>query len=128
MKDVVELPKASVEKIDPDVLITHYKPGAEISEEDAREIDGAHLTMAQGGEMFVMVDMTAGGARVDKSAEEFLIKKGRMVPYIKAVAVVKDHKSSFLTKLFSGANKALFPKKEFTDAETAKEWFSSMRN
>lgn len=130
MKDVVELPKASVEKIDPDVLITHYRSGAEIHEEDAVEIDGAHLTMSQGGEMFLMVDMTAKGAKVDRSAEFYFNYKGKMVPYIKALAVVKDQKGSFLAKLF-GFNKgsrALFPMKEFTDSDEAKKWFDSLRN
>lgn len=130
MKDVVELPKASVERIDPDVLITHYRSGAEILEADAVEIDGAHLTMSQGGEMFVLVDMTAKGAKVDRSAEFYFNYKGKMVPYIKALAVVRDHKASFLSKLF-GFNKggrALFPMKEFTDPEQATKWFDSMRN
>ncbi|MEZ4922634.1 MAG: hypothetical protein R2780_05620 [Crocinitomicaceae bacterium] len=130
MKDVVELPKASVEKLDPDVIITHYKSGAEIHEEDAVEIDGAHLSMSHGGEMFLMVDMTAKGSKVDRSAEFYFNYKGKMVPYIKALAVVRDGKSNLFSKLFNlnKSNRALFPMKEFTDAESAKRWFDSLRN
>ena len=130
MKDLVVLPKASVEKLDSDVLFTSYRSGAEIHEEDAVEIDGAHLSMSQGGEMFVMVDMTAKGAKVDRSAEFYFNYKGKMVPFIKACAVIRGHKSSLLSKLFSfnKQSRALFPTKEFTDTEEAKRWFDSLRN
>jgi hypothetical protein len=130
MKDIVELPKASVEKLQPDVLITQYRSGAEIKEEDAVEIDGTQMSMSQGGEVFVMVDMTAKGSKIDRTADFYFSYKGKMVPYIKALAVIKENKSSFLARLF-GMNKptrALFPKKEFTDAEAAQKWFDSMRN
>ncbi|UKN03592.1 hypothetical protein K6119_08705 [Paracrocinitomix mangrovi] len=126
MKDVVDLPKASVEKVDNDILITHYKSHMAISEDDAKEIDNAYLTMSQGGDMFVIVDMTAGGTKIDKEAEYYFAKKCKMMPYIKAMAVVKDQKPNLLARILS--KKAIFPQKEFISAEDAKAWISSLRN
>ncbi|MEX1000800.1 MAG: hypothetical protein WDZ35_01655 [Crocinitomicaceae bacterium] len=128
MNDLVQLPKASVEKVDQDVLLTFFKPNTKILERDAAEIDGAHLSISQGGDMFVMVDMTAGGARMHPSAEDYFEIKGKMVPYIKAVAVVKEPKKSILFKLFKRPNRLIFPKKEFSSREAAQAWFDSLRN
>lgn len=124
MKDLVELSKASVVKIDSDVLITQYKSGTEIHENDAREIDDAYITMAQGGDMFVIVDLTAGGTKIDKSAEQFFAQKSKMVPFIKAVAVVREHRSNFLARFLS--TKSIYPQKEFTNTGAAQAWFKSL--
>lgn len=126
MKDLVELTKASVVKMDPDVLITQYKSDTKILEDDAREIDNAHVTMAQGGDMFVIVDLSAGGTKIDKTAEDYFSRKSKMMPFIKAIAVVKDHKASFLSRFLT--KRSIFPQKEFTNTGAAQAWFQTLRN
>ena len=128
MKEHVELEKAIVEKIDPDILVTRYRPNAEVSESDAIEIDNAHLTMSQGKDMFIIADMSADSAHLDKSAEDYFIHKGRMIPYTKAIAIVSFHKSSFLSRLFGASHKTLYPTKEFDTIEEANQWFNTLRN
>ena len=127
MKDLVELQKASVEKLDPDILITRYKDGGSITETDAKEIDSCHLTMSQGNDMFIIVDLTFGSVKIHAEAEEYFIYKGRMIPYIKGIAIVSKSKSSFFAKLFSKSSKTLYPTKEFITFEDAYIWFDKLR-
>ncbi|MEZ4922635.1 MAG: hypothetical protein R2780_05625 [Crocinitomicaceae bacterium] len=127
MKESQEFENVIVEKISKDVLITKYKPATEISEKDAEEIDTAHLNMAQGNDMFVIVDLTAGQINVNKSAEEFFVYKGKMMPFTRAIAIVTPQKSSVIAKIFGKSQKTLYPTKEFTDMEKALNWFDSIR-
>ena len=127
MKEHVELEKAIVEKIDLDILITKYRPNASINEVDAEKIDNAHIDMSQGNEMFIVADITASQAQIKKSAEEYFIHKGKMIPYTKAIAIVTNHKSSIIEKLFSGNSKTLYPTKEFSSLDEAQKWFDSLR-
>lgn len=126
MKEHQELSKAVVEKIDSDLLVTKYKAGSSVFEEDAAEIDGAHLTMSQGNDMYIIVDLSEGEVKIDKSAEEFYIYKGKMMPFTKAIAIVTQQKSSVFSKIFSRPKKALYPTKEFSSVEDAKTWIRSL--
>lgn len=128
MNDLVQLPKASVEKLGADILLTSFKANSEIQEQDAVEIDGAHLSMSQGGDVFVIVDLTAGGTKLKHSAENYFDNKSRMIPYIKAVAVIKDQKENFFARIFGRSNKLIFPKKTFHSKEEAEKWFDTLRN
>jgi len=127
MKDLVELQKASVEKIEPDILVTRYKDGVSITENDAKEIDSCHLTMSQGNDMFIIVDLTFGSIKIHAEAEEYYVYKGRMIPYIKGIAIVSKVKSSFFAKLFGKSSKTLYPTKEFITFEDAYAWFDKLR-
>ena len=127
MKDLVELQKASVEKQDPDILITRYKDGVTISEADAKEIDASHLTMSQGNDMFIIVDLTFGDAVISSEAEEYFVYKGKMIPYIKGIAIISKQKSSFFAKLFAKSAKTLYPTREFITFEEAHDWFKKIR-
>lgn len=127
MKEQLDLDKAIVQKLDNDILVTKYKDGVEILEEDAQEIDATHLTMAQGKDMFIIVDFMQGEVKINKSAEEFFIYKGKMMPFTKALAIVTPNKSSIISKIFSKPKKALYPTQEFSNVDEAKNWFSSLR-
>ena len=127
MKDIVELQKASIEKIDPDILVTRYRGGANVTEDDAKEIDSCHSTMSHGNDMFVIVDLTFGSIKIQAEAEEYYVCKGRMIPYIKGTAIISKNKSSFFTKLFGKSSKTLYPTKEFITFEDAHIWFEKLR-
>lgn len=126
MKDVVELEKASVLKEGQDVLVTEYKSYAEISEKDAWEIDGAYLSMSQGNDMFVIIDQTKGNTKVRKTAEDYLTKNGRMVPFTKAMAIIKRNKGFSLSRMLG--KKFIYPYKEFTTRDEALAWIATLRN
>ena len=126
MKDIVELEKASVLKEDQDVLVTEYKSYTEILEEDAREIDGAYLSMSQGSDMFVIIDQTKGNTKIQKTAEDYLTKNGKMVPFTKAMAIIKQNKGIKLSKMLG--RKFIFPYREFTTREDAMAWIATLRN
>lgn len=128
MNEYLDLKKATIRKIDPDILVTSYKFGMSISEDDAKEIDRAHLTMSQGNEMFVIADLKEGNPQVDKDAELFFINKGQMIPFTRAVAIITNQKSSFVSRFFGNLGKALYPTKEFDDLESASDWFDSLRD
>jgi hypothetical protein len=126
MKNVVELEKASIGKLDTDILITQYKSNSEILEEDAREIDGAHLSMAEGDDMFVIVDMTAENTKIKKTAEEYFIRKAKMVPFTKALAMVKENRRIRLSRV--RGKRLTFPYKEFKTREDAEFWINTLKN
>src|SRR5690606_27666074 len=127
MKEFVQLKKAIIHKPAPDVLMTSYKSDVHITEEDAMEIDQAHLTMAQGSDMFVLVDLAATNPGFDKAAEDYFVHKGKMIPFTKAIAIVTEHKSSFFARVFGVATRTLYPTKEFDSIEKATVWFDSLR-
>ncbi|MBD3636023.1 MAG: STAS/SEC14 domain-containing protein [Crocinitomicaceae bacterium] len=127
MKEHVQLTKAEVQRIDPDILVTKYRPKAEITIEDAREIDNAHITMSQGNDMYIIADMTEGSATVTKEAEEYFVYKGKMIPYTKGVAIVTSSKSSIFSRLFGASTRTLYPTKEFTSVDDARAWLDSIR-
>ena len=126
MKDVVELEKASVLKEGQDILVTEYKSYTEIFEEDAKEIDGAYLSMSQGGDMFVIIDLSKGNTKVKKNAETYLTKKGKMVPFTKAMAIVRDTKSLRFSRMIG--KRFVFPYREFKTRDEALEWINMLRN
>lgn len=126
MNEVIELKKATIEKVSPTILVTRYKDGVEILEADAKEIDAAHFDMSQGRDMFLMVDLTFGEATIKDEAEEYFVFKGKMIPYIKGIAIVSRHKSSFFNRLFGKQSKTLYPTKEFNTFEDAKDWLNKM--
>lgn len=126
MRDVVELEKASVLKEGQDVLITEYKSYTEILEEDAREIDGAYLSMSQGSDMFVIIDFSKGNTKVQKNAEDYLTRNGKMVPYTKAMAIVKEQKGWRLSRMIG--KRFVFPYREFRNKEAALAWIETLRN
>ncbi|MEX1000801.1 MAG: hypothetical protein WDZ35_01660 [Crocinitomicaceae bacterium] len=128
MNDRLELKKASLQKIGEDVLLTQYKSGFKISEADAKEIDGAHLTMSQGNDVFIIADFTATDVSFEKSAEAYFVKKGKMIPYTKGIAIVTNKKSSFFDKLFATAKKTLCPTKEFDSMSAAVAWIDEIRD
>ena len=126
MKDVVELEKASVLKECHDILVTEYKSYSESLEEDAREIDGAYLSMSQGSDMFVIIDETKGNTKVKKNAVHYLTKNARMVPFTKAMAIVKTNKGFSLSNILG--KKFVFPYKVFNNREDALAWIERLRN
>lgn len=128
MREHIELEKAIVEKIDQDVLVTRYRSNTDITVQDAQEIDNAHLTMAQGGDVFIIADLSIGSTRIAKSAQDYFIRKGRMIPYTKGIAIVSHQKSTFFTRLFKGMSRTLYPTKEFSTFDEASAWINTLRN
>lgn len=128
MHEHLDLAKAIIEKIDPDILKTTYKAGMSIEVKDAREIDAAHLTMSQGKDMFVVANLIEGHPEFDRDAEDFFVNKGRMIPFTKAVAIITDHKSSIVSRVFGALSKTLYPTKEFDSLESASDWFDTLRD
>ncbi|UKN03591.1 hypothetical protein K6119_08700 [Paracrocinitomix mangrovi] len=123
----MELAKASIIKIDPDIILIKYKEGAKISETDAREIDEAQLTMCQGNDVFIIADLLNGNPEIDKLAEDYYVNKGRMIPFTKGIAIVAKTKSSLFSRLFGKTTRTLYPTKEFASVDEAKAWLSSIR-
>jgi hypothetical protein len=123
----MELTHVSITKTSDDVIHNYYKPGIELGEKQAIEIDNVHLILAQGNDMFIIADFSRGGISLDKSAQEFFTKKGRMIPYTKGIAIIDGpNKRSFLSKLFS-KNKTWYPFKEVESVEEANSWFEELR-
>lgn len=127
MNDFIELEKVSIEKKGVDILVNRYKPQVIIEEDDAREIDASHISMSHGNEMFVIVDLTQGGTKITSEAESFFVSKGKMIPYIKATAIVTNEKHSFFSKLFGKTSKAIYPTRKVSTIKEASDWFDSMQ-
>ena len=129
MKEYMELTKAVVKRVDPDVLITEYKPNTVIEEKDAEEIDSTHLTMAQGSEMFIIADLTSGEVEIKRTAIDYFVNRGKMIPYTRAVAFVSTTKESFFARLFgkNKTSKTFYPTKQFDSLDEANKWFDTLR-
>lgn len=126
MKNVLELEKASVGKLDGDILFTQYKSNTEILEKDAKEIDGAHLSIAMGTDVYMIVDQSASNAKVRRTAEDFFVKKAKMLPFTKALALVNPNRGFLLSRV--RGKRYMFPYKEFKTREEAEAWIQTLRN
>jgi len=123
-----ELSKATIMRVDPDILITRYRFDVVIDERDAKIIDEAHVQMCQGKDVFIIVDLEKGLTKISKSAEDFFSKKGQMLPYIKAVALVDGTKSSFFANFLLKLHNFIYPTKSFLSVEDAVSWINDQRS
>ncbi len=122
-----ELSKATIMRAEPDLLITRYRFDVVIDEADAEKIDEAHTQMCLGKEVFIIVDLQKGLTKISKEAEEFFTKKGKMVPYIKGVALVDNSKSSFFANFLLKLHNFIYPTKSFSNLEDAARWIDTQR-
>ncbi|MBK9191427.1 MAG: hypothetical protein IPM77_07880 [Crocinitomicaceae bacterium] len=110
MKDFIDFKKVSVELLENEILCTHYKNGFTITEADAREIDDAQLLMCAEKEVGMLVDLYDIDNKISKEAKEFFTKKGKMLAYTKAVAIVQKEKQDNLPGgFFSSFIKPIYP-------------------
>ena len=117
---------AEITKIE-DVLVTKYKANALISEEEAQLIDQAHITLASGQDMFIIVDFRNEGVSILDGAKDYFLHKGKMMPYTKAVAILGDIKSRGLLHKLLGRSKTWYEVRKFGSAEEAHQWFAELR-
>lgn len=129
MADRYELDKALIERLSEDVLCTRYKDGTSVDEKDALEIDQTYHFMAQGKDIFILVDMKGVTNKLTSKASEFFTRKAKMIPYTKAVGLVMDNfTSKFTSKVHQQLYKPLYPTKIFKSTEEALAWFEKLRN
>lgn len=117
-----ELRKATILKLAGDILVTRYKFDVQIEEADAAEIDEAHMNMCRGKDVYVIADLQKGKTNISKEAEEYFTTKGRMVPYIKGVALVMDSKPSIFANFLMKLHNTIYPTKSFGSLEDAVKW------
>jgi hypothetical protein len=128
MLDSYDLEKATIQKLAADVLCTKYTTEGTIEEKDAIEIDQTHHYMAQGNEVFTLVDMTEAEVKMSSKANDYFSKKAKMVPNIKAVGLVMNNLSSKIKQKFQmQLYKPLYPTKIFSNRQDALDWFEELR-
>ncbi|MBN4072658.1 hypothetical protein JYT74_01330 [Crocinitomix catalasitica] len=128
MLDFYNLDKATIEKVAEDILSTKYIRDGIIEEKDAIEIDQTHHYMAQGREVFTLVDMTDGEIKLSAKANEYFSKKAKMIPNIKAVGLIMGNFTSKMKQKFQlQLYKPLYPTKIFNTREEALAWFDELR-
>jgi len=123
----VELRTAFIERLDDNMLCTRYKRGFIIEEEDAKEIDDIQFQMAEGKETLLVVDILDIKNRVSKDAKNFFTKKGKMLPYTKAVAIVQAvNQSNLKTSFLSNWIKPIYPTQSFQTKKEAIDWLQGL--
>ncbi|MBI3133904.1 MAG: hypothetical protein HYZ14_04435 [Bacteroidetes bacterium] len=128
MKDFVEFEKAIVKRTDGDILVTTYKKAAIIDLIDAKELDAIYVTMAQGSEVFLLVDLTAPDADLSNEAQAYFSRRARIVPSIKAAAIVINTlRARIVARFYIQYFKPLYATKIFGSIEEAQIWFESVR-
>ena len=128
MKDFVEIDKATIQRMDSDVIVTTYKKNAVIDVIDAKEIDAIYTTMAQGQEVFSLVDLTAPDADITNEAQAFFSRKALIVPNIKGAGIVINSlKARIVARFYIQYFKPLYPTKIFGTATEAQKWFDTVR-
>jgi len=128
MKDFVETDLAIIQRIEGDVIVTTYKEKAIVDLIDAKEIDRIYTAMAQGQEIFSLVDLTAPDADILNEAQVFFSRKALIVSKIKGAGIIiKGIKSRIVARFYIQYFKPLYPTKIFSSAEEAQKWFDSLR-
>lgn len=128
MKDFVELEKGTIQRKDGDLIVTTYKKGAVIDLIDAKEIDRIYTTMAQGQEVFSLVDLRAKDSDLTNEAQTYFSRKALIAPNIKGAAIVIDGvRSRIVARFYIQYFKPLYPTKIFGSIEEAEKWFDLVR-
>lgn len=126
MKDIVDLKKVRLQMLNDSTLIVQYKDGFTIEQSDAEEIDAMQITMCREHEVGMVVDIRNIENIVTKEAREFFTKKGKMLSYTKAVAIIQKGKQKNIeTGILSFFNKPLYPTKSFENMEEALAWLEN---
>lgn len=129
MKDSIDLQKVSIKLLERGIVSTHYKSGFTITEEDARQIDDVQLTMCENKEVGMLVDLYDVDNKISKEAKEFFTKKGKMLAYTMAVAVVqKDHQDNLPGGFLSAFIKPKYPFRTFESKSLAVTWLKTLRD
>ncbi len=128
MKDSVETDKVIVSKADEDVIVTTYKEAAVLDLIDAKELDSVYVTMSQGSDVFYLVDLTAPDADLTNDAQAYFSRKARIVPNIKAAAIVINTlRGRIVARFYIQYFKPLYTTKIVSSVEEAKVWFATVR-
>lgn len=125
---MIELFDVSLTKISEDILCSKYHKGAILTEKKARDIDSVQLNMTRGQDFFIIADFSEGEINVEKDAERFFLKNGKMIPFTMGVAIIsKGSRIKSLSRMISW-NRAFYPIREVQTIEEAKSWFDKLRN
>lgn len=128
MKDSVETDKVIISKVDEDIIVTTYKKHAVLDLIDAKELDAIYVTMSQGSDVFYLVDLTAPDADLTNDAQAYFSRKARIVPNIKAAAIViNTFRGRIVARFYIQYFKPLYTTKIVGTVEEAKNWFASVR-
>ncbi len=127
MKESIDLDTAVIQRYSEKILITRYKNGATVHLEDAIEIDETHFELSHGLEVFTIVDMGGIENKVSKRAQEYFTKKGKMIPKIKAVALIIDGIGNrLMSRFYMQLYKPYYPTKIFSSRKRAIDWFDKL--
>jgi hypothetical protein len=128
VKDFVELEKGTILRKDGDTIVTTYKKGAIVDLIDAKEIDRIYTTMAQGQDVFSLVDLRAAGSDLTNEAQTYFSRKALIVPNIKGAAIVIEGvRSRIVARFYIQYFKPLYPTKIFGNIDEAVKWFETLR-
>lgn len=128
VKDYMEFDKAIVQITNEDVLVTTYKKGAVLDLIDAKELDASYVSMIKGNEVFTIADLTAPEADITNDAQHYFSRKARIVPSIKAAAIIINTlRGRLVARFYIQYFKPLYPTKIFASIEEAQLWFESLR-
>lgn len=128
MKDFVEIDKATIQRIDSDVIVTTYKNNTVVDLIDAKEIDAIYTTMAQGQEVFLLIDLTAPDADISNEAQSFFSRKALVVPNIKCAAIVINNlRARIVARFYIQYFKPLYQTKIVGTIDEAQKWFDIVR-
>lgn len=129
MKDFVDLKKVSVELFDAEIICTYYKDGFTIDETDAREIDDAQQLLSGGNEVGMLIDLYDVKNKISREAKDYFTKKGKMLAFTKAVAVVqKSGQDNLPGGFLESFKKPIYPVKNFETRKEAIEWLKSVES
>ena len=103
--------------------------GRSLTEADAREIDDAQLLMCAEKEVGMLVDLYDIDNKISKETKEFFTKKGKMLAYTKAVAIVQKEKQDNLPGgFFSSFIKPIYPVRTFESKQLALTWLKTLKD
>lgn len=127
MRDSIEFDKAIIRRVD-DIIVTTYKKQAVLDLIDAKEFDAAYMNLSQGKEVFYISDLTAPDADLTNDAQAYFSRKARIVPNIKAAAIIINTlRGRLVARFYIQYFKPLYPTKIVGTVEEAQEWFESIR-
>lgn len=124
---MMQIHGVSLEKIDEDVLLSQYEEGVNLTKKMAEEVDKVQLNLARGEDQFLIADFSKGNVKLEKDAETYFLKDGKMIPYTNALAIIANPSRFGFIKKFFSKKQSFYPIKEVSSINEAQQWFDTIK-
>ena len=125
MNKEIKLKCGVITKVDKNLIISSHYEDYEVKLEDVKEIDKAHMELAQGEKIYAILDSTNHHTVFTKEAQHFMANECEIRHLLIATLIILNRlPTRLLARFFISFHKPKYPVKIFKSIEEAKKWIA----